>query len=344
MEVHQKRPKPAKSPRALVVFVLLFAVSGIILAIWNVSAQSRNPDRITHVLPTLEPPLPATLPLPQIISPDCDDLFPLPESSARTAREEQAAPTTTIHLAAYQATKDALPADVTEQLYDALSELVAASIPPTYENEKNWGQTKRIYAGIKLRPEGLKLETERRWKEVNHGSWERYRVDLVDPREKLDVQLEPLQKRGDGRYEFEITLTASVKMFGRWSRWNYGVQLISLSGNADARVRLQMQGSVGLRFEPKDLVPDLIIDPQVDHATIQLIEFRLHDVSDVGGEFAQQAGRGFKHFLEDEYLPKQSERLPEKLNRKIDQKRERLRISADDWIIRWIDKHTSASK
>src|SRR5687768_14596157 len=57
-----------------------------------------------------------------------------------------------------------------------VTDLVREQLPEHYEKSKNWSHTKRVFAGWKLEQDGLRLETRRRWKEVNDGTWTRYRV------------------------------------------------------------------------------------------------------------------------------------------------------------------------
>lgn len=229
-----------------------------------------------------------------------------------------------------------IPAPENAELHEALAELISASIPAEYEDNKHWDQTKRVYAGVKLRKDDWKWETKRQYNNVNHGSWYRSRLRLVDPHKNLQVTALPLILNADRRYVFDISVLADVAIWGQWARWNYGVQLISLQLDGNATIELRIKGTIGFKLEGAGAIPDVAIDPHVDQATITLHHFKLDHVSDIGGEVAQQIGRLTKKALEEQFISPQQERLSEKLNQKIEQKRQRLRVSPSRWFEQWL--------
>ena len=52
-----------------------------------------------------------------------------------------------------------------------VTDLVREQLPEHYEKSKNWGHTKKVFAGWKFEQDGLRIETRRRWKDVNDGTW-----------------------------------------------------------------------------------------------------------------------------------------------------------------------------
>jgi len=77
--------------------------------------------------------------------------------------------------------------------------------------------------------------------------------------------------------------------------------------------------------------PDLIFDPHVEKAKIELANFRIDRVSKAGGEFAQQLTRLVKPKIEKKIAKKEA-KLVEKLNAKIEKSRDRLTLSAHDAV------------
>jgi hypothetical protein len=70
----------------------------------------------------------------------------------------------------------------------------------------------------------------------------------------------------------------------------------------------------------------------------------LYRVSDVGGEVAQQLGRAVRRVLEDK-IAETNQKLPDKLNRQIDKKKDNLRLSVHDLVSsKWSDLAKYASK
>jgi hypothetical protein len=171
-----------------------------------------------------------------------------------------------------------------------------------------------------------KLETYREREKINHGDWSRYTVRLSDPDQAFLIELKNIHGRDDGRMGLEIHVSADLDLDGRVSKWSRGVQLYSVGARGSARVRLVIAGSIASSLDVGKLPPDIVIDPVVDSATIHIDEFRLDHVGKFGGEVAQQATRAARHVLDDKIEAKEKD-LAMKLNRKIDDHRDRLRIS-----------------
>ena len=70
-------------------------------------------------------------------------------------------------------------------------------LPDEYEKSKNWGQTKRVWAGVKLERDGRRLETRRRYREVNDGAWQKYRIDLINPEEHFHIEVTKIRQSGN---------------------------------------------------------------------------------------------------------------------------------------------------
>ena len=70
-------------------------------------------------------------------------------------------------------------------------------LPESFEDDDDWGRTKRIQSGLNVKVKGLKVHTSRRWKDARHGTWRRVTAVLVNPEEffQLDISLLP-QKKG----------------------------------------------------------------------------------------------------------------------------------------------------
>jgi hypothetical protein len=204
--------------------------------------------------------------------------------------------------------------------------LVRENLPDQFEDTRHWGQTKEVVTGLKIRHDGLRIQTKRRRDEVNHGSWKMYRVQVVNPDEQFRLRVDNVREAPDGRLAFEVETFAQLHAFGRWSQWQRGVQLISLSADADARVRIKADCRLGLHLDPVHLPPDVLLEPEVMQAEIQLVDFRLRKISDLRGPLVLKLGHALEDMLEDK-LAERGHKLPEKLNRQIAKHRDKLRFS-----------------
>lgn len=211
---------------------------------------------------------------------------------------------------------------ISESLQQYITRLVLDEVPREYENTKKWGGTKRVMTGLDWEQDGLKI---RRWKDVNHGTWSRYKLKLIDPENTFEVRLENLRDLGDNTAGFDLVGVAKLACWGRISQWKRGVQLISLSGDADAKVRLVASIELKMKLDPKSLPPDIVLEPKVVSADLQLQQFELQRLGLADGAVVEQLGELVEEGLQD-YLAENRVKLAEKMNKQIDKKRDKLRI------------------
>lgn len=225
----------------------------------------------------------------------------------------------------------ARPSFATPEMVAWLTKLIRDNLPPTYEDDRKWGKTKEVWNGVRLRREGLKIETERRIRTVNTGSWTRYKIRLVDPDRLLHVQFDRLEPLENGDISFRVVTDCTLDIFGRLSQWVRDVQVISLSANADAVCRLTLEGTVAVRMNMFKFPPDLAIKPHVDVANVELVHYRVRRISQVGGDFAKVLGNGLRGAV-DEKIENFNGKLVDKINRQLDKKADKLSFSSQDWL------------
>ena len=219
----------------------------------------------------------------------------------------------------------------TPQLVAWLTAMVHDNLPPTYEDDRKWGQQKEVWDGVKLWRENGHFETKRRTKLVNAGTWTRYSIAVVDPEKHLHVAFNRLETRPDSRIAFEVTVECPLDVFGRLSQWARDVQIVSISANADAACRLTIDGTVQFQMNVLKLPPDIMIKPHVDHAHIELTYYRVRRISQVGGDFAKVLGNSLRGVV-DEKLADMNAKLADKINKQIDKSSHRLSFSTQDWL------------
>jgi len=225
------------------------------------------------------------------------------------------------------------PAAMTEDDVRGLSDLVRLvvlqSIPDNYRNEKEWGSTREVWAGLHVKQDGLRLTTKRRKKTVNHGSWKRYEARLIDPERELRVRIENVRALPGQGAALNLVVDAFLAASGRWSEWRHGVQLFSISADAEARVRLQVACQVGIAFDFAGGVPRLRLSPVVTAADLRLTDFRLHRLSDFDGPLIHQVGHALQGVLQDEIDDRRG-KLVTRINAQIAKHQKRLEVSPSD--------------
>jgi len=218
-----------------------------------------------------------------------------------------------------------------EEMQGLIRSLVIELIPSQYDDTKKWGQTKEVVSGLNVRLDGLRLKTKRRRKMVNHGTWKRYTVELVNPKQEFDFKIDSLKTKGAGTVTFRASVVTPLKVTARVQEWSYGARLLSVSTDAESRVRLQADCEIVFEMDGKKFPPDVIIRPKINAADIQLIDFEVKRISHVKGTLAKEMGRSTRSLVERR-IEKKRQQLPEKINRKIAAKQDRLRLSPSDLL------------
>jgi len=210
-----------------------------------------------------------------------------------------------------------------------ITNLVRQQLPQDYEKRKNWGHTAKSFDGVSIKVEDGKIKTHRKYKEKNDGEWQMYRVKLKDPEEKFDVQIANIRKLADGKVGLEITAVASLEVFGRQSLWQHGVQLYSLSAEADARVRLWASAEVATHMDLTRFPPDISLAPEIRAAKLEIPDFRMRRIGELHGPLVRSLSYATREALEAK-LAEDNEKLVAKLNRAIDKQEKKLKLSLVD--------------
>lgn len=219
----------------------------------------------------------------------------------------------------------------TPELVGWLTQMIHDNLPPTYEDNRKWGKQREVWDGVKIWREAGRLETKRRKKLVNAGTWTKYKISLVEPEKRLHVQFDRLEPQPGGKIAFKVTVDSTLDVFGRLSQWARNVQLISISANADAACRLTLEGTVAFQMNLLKLPPDIAIRPHVDFARVDLTYYRVRRISQIGGDFAKVLGKGLRRVV-DEKLEDMNKKLVGKINKQLEKHTEKLEFSPQDWL------------
>jgi hypothetical protein len=190
--------------------------------------------------------------------------------------------------------------------------------------------------------DGLRVKTRRRWKEANHGTWKRYRAWLIDPDQEFQIQIENMAATPEGKTAFDVVIDARLGVWGRLSEYALDVQLLSISAEADARVRLRVSCEMSLRFDVTRLPPDVILEPHVVDAKLILIDFDLVRISDLSGPVVREFGEELHDILQDEIADRQA-KLVARINRQLKKHEDDLRLSVADLLTSGLNRVSDLS-
>ncbi|MCO8121164.1 hypothetical protein NHH03_05400 [Stieleria sp. TO1_6] len=276
----------------------------------------------------------------------------IPSAVATAQLPVETAELTPLSSAAAPGTPSATTLSATEQLsaqqaraaVQSLLNLALSKTPRRYDGDKHWGDTKKIWSGVRLRRDGLRLSTKRRWREVQHGLQTRYHVQFPDqpggqPNAPLplvaqvrSVQTVPANEQSSAGWQIDCTLTTPLDFAARIERWNLGMQFYSVEVSGHMTVRMDVRARLSARPDYSDIPPAIVIDPKIELATLHLDALHVDRVSKVGGEVAEQWGEIAERIVKEILLDDFNEKLPATLNKSIDKHRDDLRLSLSDWV------------
>ena len=239
------------------------------------------------------------------------------------------APTTVVAQDAGQQSGQVTRVDSADRLDQLLTNLVLENLPHDYVDDKKWGGQSKRWDGVDVKFKDGKIRTHRRWKKVNHGTWKRYTVSLMNPDEEFSVRVTNMRQRPDASMAFDVECSAHVKLHGRQSKWVKGVQLYSLSADGHARLNLSVSMQLKTHLDITKFPPDLIFEPKATAANIDVQDLRIDRISKAGGEFAQQVTKGVRSSL-DEKIARKEQKLVDKINKKLQEEKKTLRLSISE--------------
>jgi hypothetical protein len=212
-----------------------------------------------------------------------------------------------------------------------LTDLVREHLPHEYEKKKNWGNTERRVSGLSVQLDDGRLKTHRKFSEVNDGRWTMYRVELADPEEQFEVEVSRMEELPDGRVAMDLAAVARLDVFGRQSVWTRGVQVFSLSAEADAKVRLTAHAEIATRLDPTVFPPDVHLAPTITTAKLEILDFKLRRISRADGPLVRSLSHTVREALEDK-LAEDNEKLVAKLNKSLAKQQGKLKLSLTEMM------------
>ncbi len=232
-----------------------------------------------------------------------------------------------------RATGDADPVQVplTSEAQAFLRALVLIVLPDDFENDKKWGEQKRVQSGLSVRLEDGRVRTHRKWKDVNHGRWQWHRIRLVDPEDRLRLAIENVSRRADGTYDFDVDCIARLQTEARWQDWRLGIPVLRVSADAVADIRLIARCEMKLTFDHSSFPPAVQLEPSVRRADLRLGRFEVRRISHVKGRIADQFSASIRQVLKSE-LARRREQIPRKINKQLAKKQDSLRVSLGEWL------------
>ncbi|MEM6780113.1 MAG: hypothetical protein AAF670_20850 [Planctomycetota bacterium] len=220
--------------------------------------------------------------------------------------------------------------------------------PATIDGDSHWGDTKSVWAGVKLTRDGLKLSTKRRWRELRHGRWIRYEIRLPtmpSTSDRLVVadtpisihELSPVVGERDELVGWSVDgeLQTPAKFDVRVERWNLGVQWYSVNITGDMTLRLRCRGKFAVQADYAEIPPAVALKATIADAKLDVPYFEVQRISKIGGDVAEEIGELAEDTILKLWLRRENKKLADRLNRGIEKNQDDLRFSWLDWLAKW---------
>ena len=246
-----------------------------------------------------------------------------------TSVADATALTTTSHPTENLNNEEPQSVDAGEKIDALITKIVLKNIPHEFKEDKDWGGQELRWNGVSMRRDGLKIRTHRKKKMVNHGTWKKYDVSLLNPQEQFSISVKNMREAEDGKMAFDVYIAANLKIDGRQAKWVKGVQLYNVSIDGKARVNLKATIELYTLMELTKFPPDLVFRPEAQAVDISIEDFRIDRISKVGGEVAQHITRLARGAIEDR-LEKEEAKTVKKLNAEFSKNADKLKLSLHD--------------
>lgn len=221
------------------------------------------------------------------------------------------------------------PIDGEPELNRLLTEMVLKHLPHQFSEDKDWGKQEHKHVGVRLKRDGFRIRADREQKMVNHGTWKRVDVSLVNPQQQFTVEVKNMRQTDQDGLLFDVHFAADLKIDARQSKWARGIQLYSISADGKAKVRMIVSVELATIMDITKFPPDLIFKPKATDAKLIIDEFRIDRISKIGGELAQQASAMARSALEKR-LSREEQKLVKKINGELTENAAKLRLSVSD--------------
>ena len=139
--------------------------------------------------------------------------------------------------------------------------------------------------------------------------------------------IDKIEPQAIGRFQFEIRLAAKLRCRADFEHWVLGVKGFNVSTVSEADIEMIAHCEVIIRAvpNPKSLVPDTIIEPQVHRVELFLTNLDTQRIGAIRGDLAKGIGDISRHDLEN-LLQAQEPRVTRKANEAIEKNRTRLKL------------------
>lgn len=214
-------------------------------------------------------------------------------------------------------------------LSETLRAIALTAIPDQYEDLKQWGRKREVFAGVRMEQRGFNVRFSERKRQVNHGMWHRYKIEMIDPARNLKLTIDKVRPTNGNQFEFSVHLGSRLRCRGDFEHWVLGVKGLNFTVVSEADVDVIADCEVVVQTQPRrgSLIPDVVLDPRVRRVQLFLKDIDVRRIGEIRGDIAETVGDMARHDIEN-LLQDQEPRVLKKINEALTKNRGRLKIPA----------------
>lgn len=205
-----------------------------------------------------------------------------------------------------------------DELASTLRGLMNSALPePLVAQDFNWGNQKEYINGITWEKCGLLYKPFRHEKLKNDGMWRRIKVEAIDPKENLTVNVGSLLYPEKGKVTFDVLVTLPTRITFEQQCWLAGLCYYSGETRARCRPQLLLRCESTTRTQKNGtVVPDVVFRMRAVDGRLSYDQFKVEKTAGVSGEVARILGDA-AHSLLNQVQPSLERNVLEKATKSI---------------------------
>jgi hypothetical protein len=176
-------------------------------------------------------------------------------------------------------TRPAAPS--TADLAKRIHKMVMSKLPKKFEDLSHWGRTilpPPVVRFPRLRRVAVKVGNH--W-ELPDGNWTRTLLWVPDPNRNLLITVPAIKKIDKDTTRVSVDATVVIRGQGELQKWVNGVQLLDVTADADAVVRVSLDVDVKVAFDLAKPLDGVKVSAKVPRLELDLKEFNIRRVGPV---------------------------------------------------------------
>lgn len=197
---------------------------------------------------------------------------------------------------AFAGPTDAPTADELSVIFRGL--LTSALPDPLVQHSSNWGNQKKVANGVTWEKSGALVKPHVQKKLKNDGSWQRLKVEAIDPQKNLTVNVLNLKYAEKGKVTFDVLVILQTRITFEQQVWLSGIRLFDGEVRARCRPLLLLRCESTTRAEKSGgHLPDVVFRMRATDGKLSYDQFKVEHLAGVGGDMAKVLGESAHNLL-----------------------------------------------